>query len=448
MTLPLSVVVLAAGKGTRMRNPLPKALHPLAGLPLIGHALRTAQALAPERLVVVLGADMEQVAAAVAQLAPEARIVLQDPPLGTGHAVMAARGELPGHGTVLVVLGDTPLLGTGTCRALLAAREAQGAAVAILGMRPPDPAGYGRLRLEGGRLVAVVEERHADAALCREGLANAGATALDAARLGTLLDALPLRPEKQEYYLTDCVEQAIARGWTATAIEGPWVEGLGVNSQAQLAAVAAHLQARLRERLLEGGVIMPAPETVQLAHDSEVAPGAMIEPHVVLGPGVRIAEGAVIHAFSHLEGAVVGAGASVGPFARLRPGSVLEPGARVGNFVEAKAARLGRGAKVNHLSYIGDASVGAGANIGAGTITCNYDGFAKHRTEIGAGAFIGSNTALVAPVAVGAGAIVGAGSTITRDVPGEALAVARGRQENLEQGAARLRARRRPKAPG
>jgi bifunctional UDP-N-acetylglucosamine pyrophosphorylase/glucosamine-1-phosphate N-acetyltransferase len=446
MTVPLSVVVLAAGKGTRMRNPRPKVLHPLAGLPLIGHVLATARALAPDRLVVVLGDGMDEVAAAVRSLAPEARIVLQEPPLGTGHAVMAARGEVLGEGTLLVVFGDTPLLTEATCRALIAAQQEAGAAVVALGMRPPDPSGYGRLRVEGERLVAIVEERHADAALGRDGMANAGAKAFDAARLPALLDALPLRAEKQEYYLTDCVEQAIARGWTATAVEGPWVEGLGVNSQAQLAAVAAHLQARLRERLLEGGVIMAAPETVQLAYDSDIAPGALIEPYVVLGPGVRIAEGAVIRAFSHLEGAVIGAGARVGPFARLRPGSVLEAKARVGNFVEAKAARLGAGAKVNHLAYVGDAEVGAGANVGAGTITCNYDGFAKHRTEIGAGAFIGSNTALVAPVRVGAEAVVGAGSTITRDVPAGALAVARGRQENLEQGAARLRARQR--APG
>jgi bifunctional UDP-N-acetylglucosamine pyrophosphorylase/glucosamine-1-phosphate N-acetyltransferase len=444
MTLPLSVVVLAAGKGTRMRNARPKVLHPLAGLPLIGHVLGTARALAPERLVIVLAPGMDEVAATVGRLAPEARILLQEPQLGTGHAVMAAREALPHQGTVLVVFGDTPLLTPETCRALIAAREGADAAVAVLGMRPPDPSGYGRLEVEGGRLRAVVEERHATPSLRASGMANAGAMALDAARLPGLLEALPLRPETREYYLTDCVEIAVARGSAAVAAEGRWVEGLGVNSQAQLAAVAAHLQARLRARLLDGGVIMPAPETVQLAYDSEVAPGAMIEPYVVLGPGVRIHEDAVIHAFCHLEGVEIGEGASVGPFARLRPGSVLEPGARVGNFVEAKAARLGRGAKVNHLSYIGDAGVGAGANVGAGTITCNYDGFAKHRTEIGAGAFIGSNSALVAPVAVGPGAVVGAGSTITRDVPADALAVARGRQENLAQGAARLRARRRP----
>jgi bifunctional UDP-N-acetylglucosamine pyrophosphorylase/glucosamine-1-phosphate N-acetyltransferase len=437
----LSIVVLAAGKGTRMRNGRAKVLHPLAGWPLIRHVLATAQACRAERLVVVLAPGMDDVAAVVRAAAPAARIAIQDPPLGTGHAVAAARPELPEDGAVLVLYGDTPLLRPATLEALLEARARAGAAVAVLGFRPPDPAGYGRLRFAGGALVELVEERHADPALLAQGLCNSGVMAFDAGRLGALLEALPLRPEKGEYYLTDAVAIAAGRGWACSAVEAGWQEGLGVNSQRQLAELEGLWQERRRAELLDAGVVMPAPATVHLAADSEVEPGAVLEPYLVLGPGVRIGAGAVVHGFSHLEGAVVEAGASVGPFARLRPGTVLEAGARVGNFVEVKAARLARGAKANHLSYLGDASVGPGANVGAGTITCNYDGFAKHRTEIGAGAFIGSNSALVAPVRVGAGAVVGAGSTITEDVPDEAVAVARGPQET-RPGRARARAER------
>jgi bifunctional UDP-N-acetylglucosamine pyrophosphorylase/glucosamine-1-phosphate N-acetyltransferase len=441
MTLPLSVVVLAAGKGTRMRNPLPKVLHPLAGRPLIGHVLDSAGQLEPEALVVVLAPDMEEVATVVRGLAPRARIAIQDPPLGTGHALIAARGLLPTSGTVLVLYGDTPLLTAATARSLVDRQQSQAAAAIVLGIRPPDPSGYGRLRLADGRLVEIVEERHAHDELRRSAACNSGVMAFDAARLPALLDALPLRSEKNEYYLTDTVAEAVARGWPVGAVEGPWQEGQGVNSQRQLAEVGAMLQARLRTALLDGGVIMPAPDTVFLSADSVVEAGAVIEPYVVLGPGVHICAGAVVHAFSHLEGARVGPACSVGPFARLRPGAVLDEAARVGNFVEIKAARLGTGAKVNHLAYVGDADVGAGANIGAGAITCNYDGFGKHRTEIGARAFIGSNSALVAPVKVGEGAIIGAGSTITRDVPAESVAVARATQEAREGMAPELRER-------
>jgi bifunctional UDP-N-acetylglucosamine pyrophosphorylase/glucosamine-1-phosphate N-acetyltransferase len=441
MTLPLSVVVLAAGKGTRMRNPLPKVLHPLAGRPLIGHVLDSARRLNPQALVVVLAPDMEEVAKAVRQQAPQARIAIQDPPLGTGHALTAARGLWPASGTVLVLYGDTPLLTAATARSLVDRQRSEGAAAIVLGIRPPDPSGYGRLRLVDGRLVEIVEERHADDELSRSATCNSGVMAFDAARLPALLDALPLRPEKKEYYLTDTVAEAVARGWPVGAVEGPWQEGQGVNSQHQLAEITAMLQARLRAALLESGVIMPAPETVFLSADSVIEPGAVIEPHVVLGPGVQIGAGAVVHPFSHLEGARIGPGCSVGPFARLRPGAVLDRSAKVGNFVEIKAARLGTGAKANHLAYVGNAEVGAGANIGAGTITCNYDGFGKYTTEIGAKAFIGSNTALVAPVRIGAGAIIGAGSTITADVPDDAFAVARERQQNFPERATRLRER-------
>lgn len=437
----LSVTVLAAGKGTRMRNALPKVLHELAGRTLIGHVLEAARALQPADTVVVLAPGMDEVAAEARRSPLRPRIAVQERQLGTGHAVQAALPELARDGTVLVLYGDTPLIRPETLQALVTARETAGAAVAVLGMRPPDPSGYGRLRMAGEDLVEIVEERHADPELKRHGVSNSGVMALDAARLPALLEAVPLRPEKGEHYLTDIVALAVARGWPCRAVEGPWEEGVGVNSQAQLAHAMALLQARLRTRHLEAGVIMPAPETVFLAADTEIAPGAVIEPYVVLGPGVRIGERAAVHSFSHVEGAVVEAGAVIGPFARLRPGTEIGPRARVGNFVETKNARLGASAKANHLTYLGDAAVGEGANVGAGTITCNYDGFAKHRTEIGPGAFIGSNSALVAPVEVGARAIVGAGSTITRNVPDDSVAVARGEQRTRQGQAPALRDR-------
>jgi bifunctional UDP-N-acetylglucosamine pyrophosphorylase/glucosamine-1-phosphate N-acetyltransferase len=442
MTEPLSVVVLAAGKGTRMRNELPKVLHPLAGLPLIAHVLRCAGALQPRRICVVLGPGMDAVAAAVRSTCATAEIVIQEPQLGTGHALQVARPALAESGSVLVLYGDTPLVTPQTCARLLAMQRDGDAAMTVLAMRPPDPSGYGRLRFEGGQLVEIVEERHADEALRVQAPCNSGLMALDAARLTTLLEALPLRPGKNEIYLTDVVAAAVARGWGASAVEGDWIEGQGVNSQAQLAAVEELLQARLRASALYQGVIMPAPHTVHLAYDTSLASGAMVEPYVVFGPGVRVETGAVIHSFSHLEGARIGAHASVGPFARLRPGTELGEAARVGNFVEAKAAYLGAGAKANHLSYVGDAHVGAGANVGAGTITCNYDGFAKHRTVIGERAFIGSNSALVAPVTIGASAIVAAGSTVTEDVPDNALAIARQRQEIRPGQAEKVRQRK------
>lgn len=438
---PLSVVVLAAGRGSRMRNPLPKVLHPLAGWPLIRHVLEVSRGLGAARVVTVLAPGADAVAAVVKRLVPDARIAVQDAPMGTGHAVMAARPELLAEGTVLVLFGDTPLLTHETALRLLAAREAGDQAVVVLGIAPPDPTGYGRLRVEAGRLRAIVEERHADEALRREGLCNAGAMAFDAARLGVLLDALELRADKNEYYLTDAVELAVAHGWSCAAVPGPWQDGLGINSQRQLADAERVFQDRRRDALLAAGVIMPAPETVYLAADTEIAAGALVEPYVVFGPGVRIAGEATIHAFSQLEGAIVEARASVGPFARLRPGARLGPDAKVGNFVEVKNAELGPGAKASHLSYLGDATIGAGANIGAGTITCNYDGFGKHRTAIGAGAFIGSNTALVAPISIGEQAVVGAGSTLTENVPAGAVAVARARQTTLPARAARLRER-------
>jgi bifunctional UDP-N-acetylglucosamine pyrophosphorylase / glucosamine-1-phosphate N-acetyltransferase len=445
MSLPLTLVVLAAGKGTRMRSPRPKVLHRLAGRSMIQHVLAAAATLRPERAVVVLAEDMADVAAEVDQGPQPAAIAIQEPQLGTGHALMVARDHLPRSGDVLVLYGDTPLLTPATLARLLDVRRAADAAVAVLGMRPPDPAGYGRLAFEDDRLSAIVEERHADESLKRNGLCNAGIMAFDAARVGALLDALELRTPKNEYYLTDVVEHASTRDWRCAALEIPWLEAIGVNSQAQLAEAEAVLQDRLRRRAMAAGVTMIAPDTVFLSADTELEEGVEVGPYVVFGPSVRVAGGAQILPFCHLEGVSIGEGARIGPFARIRPESEIAAGAHIGNFVEVKNASVERGAKANHLSYIGDARVGAEANIGAGTITCNYDGFAKHRTDIGAGAFIGSNTALVAPVAIGDDAVVGAGSTITRDVPSDSLSIARGDQKNIPDGAARLRARRAPK---
>ncbi len=442
MSESLTAVVLAAGKGTRMKSGRAKVLHPLAGRTLIGHVLAIAGQLEPDKAVVVLAQDMDDVASEVKKADIETAIAVQDPPLGTGHALMAARNDLPSAGDILVLYGDTPLLTPGTLMQLLARRRDANAAVAVFGIRPPDPSGYGRLRFEGEALIELVEERHADEALKRDGLCNAGIMAIDASRMGVLLDSLELKQPKGEYYLTDIVEHASERGWSCVAVEGPWEEGHGVNAQHQLAEAEAVVQRRLRLAAMESGVIMTAPETVHLSADTKLAPGVEVQPHVVFGPKVQVAEGAIIKSFSHLEGADVGPAAVIGPYARLRPGSEIGQQARVGNFVETKNTVLEAGAKANHLTYLGDAHIGAKSNIGAGTITCNYDGFNKYQTEIGAGVFIGSNSALVAPLTVADGAMVGAGSTITSNVPADDLALARSRQTNLPEGAARFRAGR------
>ncbi|WP_027134295.1 bifunctional UDP-N-acetylglucosamine diphosphorylase/glucosamine-1-phosphate N-acetyltransferase GlmU [Geminicoccus roseus] len=441
MTTPLHVLVLAAGKGTRMKNGRPKVLHPLAGRSLLDHVLAVAAELEPSRVVLVLAPGMEEVAASARASGLPLSVAVQDPPLGTGHAVQVATAGLPAEGEVLVLYGDTPLIGAATLRGLLQARRRADAAVAVLGMSPPDRTGYGRFLQEGGRLAAIVEERHADPELKRTGLCNAGVMAMDAARLPELLAGIPHRPDKNEYYLTDIVELARQRDWACVAMEGPWQDGIGVNSQVQLAEAYRLFQERLRQVALEAGVIMTAPETVHLSADTEIEPGAILEPYVVIGPKVRIGARAHVQAFSHLADCSIDHGAEIGPFARVRPGSRIGSGAKIGNFVETKNALVEPGAKVNHLSYVGDASVGARANLGAGTITCNYDGFSKHRTEIGAGAFIGSNSALVAPVRIGTGALVGAGSVITMDVPDDALAVTRPQQIVRAGHAATLRAR-------
>jgi bifunctional UDP-N-acetylglucosamine pyrophosphorylase/glucosamine-1-phosphate N-acetyltransferase len=432
-------IVLAAGEGTRMKSSLPKVLHHVAGRSLLGHVLAAAQSAGASRLAVVIGPDRDDVKAEALKRSPAADVVVQQERRGTAHAVLAARAALErGPSTVLVLLGDTPLV-TAQTIGRLGAAVAGGAAVAVLGFEARDPTGYGRLVMEGGELLAIREQKDATEAERGIRLCNGGLMAIDGARALELLDAVGADNAQKEFYLTDLVGIARSRGSRVEALLTDEAELMGVNDRAQLAAAEAAMQDRLRRNALAGGVTLVAPETVFLSADTQLAPDVVVEPHVVFGPGVRVGSGAVIHAFSHLEGATVGERAAVGPFARLRPGADLGAGSKVGNFVELKNATLGQGAKVNHLSYVGDATVGASANIGAGTITCNYDGFGKYRTVIGEGAFVGSNSSLVAPVTIGAGGYIGSGSVITRDVPPDALAVARGRQETKEGWAAAFR---------
>ncbi len=437
----LLVIVLAAGEGTRMRSSQPKVLHAVAGRAMVSHVLDAAQAAGAAHIAVVVGPDHEKVADEVRRVAPEAEVFVQAERRGTAHAVLAARAALArGYDDVVVMYGDTPLVRPETLAALRAPL-ATGAGVAVLGFRPADPAGYGRLVTEGGDLVAIREEKDASDDERAIGLCNAGLMALDGRSALDLLDRVGDANAKHEFYLTDVVAIARAQGRKAGVCEVAAEEVVGVNSRAQLAEAEAILQQRLRARALEEGVTLVAPETVFLSADTRFGRDVIVEPNVFFGPGVRVEEGATIRAFSHVEGAHVGPGAIVGPFARLRPGAALGQGVHVGNFVEIKASDLAAGAKVNHLSYVGDSSVGANTNIGAGTITCNYDGFRKHRTTIGANAFVGTNSLLVAPVSVGDGAYIGTGSVITDDVPADALAIGRARQVNKPGLAARLRAR-------
>jgi len=436
-----AVLILAAGIGTRMRSARPKVMHEIAGRSMIDHVLAAARALAPERIVVVIGPDMPELAAAVAPV----ETVVQGERLGTGHAVMAASEALAGaDGDVLVLFGDTPRLRPETLAAMLAARRHDPApAVVVLGMRPEDPGEYGRLVTDSaGELRAIVEYRDANPDQRAIGLVNSGVVAVESALLPDLLSDLTNDNTKGEYYLTDIVAAARRRGRGAGYVEAPADELVGINSRTELAAVEAQVQVELRARAMASGATLVAPETVFLSADTEFGRDVVVEPNVVFGPGVHVANEARIRAFSHIEGARIAAGAVIGPFARLRPGANIGERAHVGNFVEIKNATLGEGAKANHLTYLGDATIGAGANIGAGTITCNYDGFAKWRTEIGAGAFIGTNTALVAPVKVGDGAVTGAGSVIAADVPADALGLTRPSRKTVADWAARNRARK------
>jgi bifunctional UDP-N-acetylglucosamine pyrophosphorylase/glucosamine-1-phosphate N-acetyltransferase len=438
---PLAIVILAAGKGTRMKSDLHKVLHPLAGKPMLIHLIDTAEALSPERTVVVVGAGREQVEAAVTPRG--ATIAHQAEQLGTGHAVAQAQAALAGfEGDVLILYGDVPLVQAATMRRMLdRLHGADAPAAVVLGFRPADAAAYGRIITEPGsdRIGTMVEFKDATPAERAETLCNSGLMAVSSRDLFALLARVGNDNAAGEYYLPDIVMLARADGRVTAVIETGEREVAGVNSRAELAVVGAAWQVERRARAMADGATLIAPETVWFAHDTVIGSDVVIEPNVFFGPGVRVADGATIRAFSHIEGAEIGAGVEVGPYARLRPGAVLEEGAKVGNFVEVKKARLGRGAKANHLTYLGDAEVGAGANVGAGTITCNYDGFFKYKTVIGADAFIGSNSALVAPVTIGDGAIVAAGSVVTRDVEAGALALVRPEQVSKPGWAARFR---------
>jgi bifunctional UDP-N-acetylglucosamine pyrophosphorylase/glucosamine-1-phosphate N-acetyltransferase len=432
-------IILAAGEGTRMRSSTPKVLHKVAGLPLLGHVLATARSAGATATSVVIGHGADGVRAYLAKAAPEAAIREQAERLGTAHAVLAARKDLAaGADDVLVLYGDTPLVSAATLDRLRRAL-ARGADVVVLGFRAADPSGYGRLIVEKKELVAIREEKDASDAERLIDFCNAGIMGFRGESVLKLLRRIGNENAKGEYYLTDAVAIARTAGLKVTALEGPAAEFLGVNSRAELAAAEAAFQDAARRRALENGATLIAPATVWFSHDTALGRDVLVEPNVFFGPGVTVADGATIRAFSHVEGARVAAGAVVGPFARLRPGTEVGEKARVGNFVEAKNARIDAGAKVNHLTYVGDAHVGAGANVGAGTITCNYDGFGKYHTEIGAGAFIGSNSALVAPVTIGEGAYVASGSVITHDVAADALALGRGRQVDKPGWAANFR---------
>ncbi|HXQ14830.1 MAG TPA: bifunctional UDP-N-acetylglucosamine diphosphorylase/glucosamine-1-phosphate N-acetyltransferase GlmU [Caulobacteraceae bacterium] len=438
-----AAVILAAGQGTRMKSPIPKVLHKVGGRALIDHAIDVAERLGAGRIVVVLGPGAPEVRAHVAARLGEDAIATQDPPLGTGHAVLAAKDVLSGFdGELVVLLADSALL-TPEAVAPLFDLRAAGADVAVLGFHAANPVGYGRLIItHGDRLVRIVEEREATSKERAVSACNSGVLAAPAPLLFELLAAVGRDNVKGEYYLTDVVGLAAKAGQSVRAAFAKEEVFQGVNSQAELAEAEAAFQRGRRLELMDAGVTLIAPETVFLSWDTQIAPGVLVEPNVVFAAGVAVETGAVIRSFSHLEGALVRGGAIVGPYARLRPGADIGEDAHIGNFVEVKKVVVGKGAKANHLAYLGDGSVGAGANIGAGTIFCNYDGFDKYETHVGEGAFIGSDTALVAPVTVGAGAYTGSGSVITEDVSGDALALARGHQVEKPGWAASFRARK------
>lgn len=432
-------IVLAAGEGTRMRSSLPKVLHLVAGRPLVAHVLAAAPSDKGDAVAVVVGPDHQAVIDEIRRARPDAKTFVQRERLGTAHAVLAAREAIAdGADDILIAFGDTPLIDATTFERMRVALK-DGAALAVLGFRAADPTGYGRLLEDNGQLVAIRE--HADTSeaeravtLCNAGvMAFAGKTAL------TILDRIGNGSSKGEYYLTDAVAIVRELGLRAVVIETSEDEVRGINTKGQLAEAEQVMQRKLRQAALDAGVTLIAPETVFLAADTTFGKDVTIEPFVVIGPGVTIEDGAVIHSFSSLIDSRIGKNALVGPFARLRPGTVLGEGVRIGNFVETKASEIDAGTKVNHLTYIGDTHIGEKANIGAGTIVCNYDGFDKHRSEIGAGAFVGSNSSLVAPVKIGAGAFIGSGSVITREVPDDSLAVERSQQTVREGWAKRFR---------
>lgn len=433
----ISLIILAAGMGTRMNSDLPKVLHKIAGAPLVVHAMKSGQALDPVKTVVVAGHGAELVEKAVKAYDPDAEVVLQEEQLGTAHAVAQARAALEGvEGDAIVLYGDTPFIRPETIEAMIEARKEN--AVVVLGFEAADPGRYGRLITKGDALEAIVEFKDASDEERAITLCNSGVIAADATVLFDLIDAVGNENASGEYYLTDIVGIARSRGLRAAVVRCDESETLGVNTRAQLAQAEALFQTNARNAAMEDGVTLYEPETVYFAHDTVIGRDAIIEPNVVFGPEVTIESSATIRAFSHLEGCHVSRGATVGPFARLRPGAELAEDVHIGNFVEIKNAIVDEGAKVNHLTYIGDAAIGAGTNIGAGTITCNYDGVFKHKTTIGKNVFIGSNTMLVAPVTVGNNAMTATGTIVTTDVPDGALSIGRVKQTNKDGLAVRM----------
>ena len=425
----IALIILAAGKGTRMKSDLPKVLHHIAGAPMLVHAMKSGATLDPAKTIIVAGHGAEQVSDAAKAFDETADVVLQTEQLGTAHAVAQAKEVLfDFDGDALVLYGDTPFINPKTLEHMTAARSDHD--VVFLGFEAADPGRYGRLIMEGEHLKKIVEFKDASDEERQITLCNSGVICAKSAILFDLIAAVGNDNASGEYYLTDIVEIAQRKGLNATSVTCDESETLGVNSRVQLAEADAIFQSKARVALMEAGVTLHAPDTVYLSHDTHIGPDTIIEPNVVFGASVTVENGANIRAFSHLEGCHVSRGATVGPYARLRPGTELAEFTRVGNFVEIKNAVIDEGAKVNHLSYVGDAHVGARANIGAGTITCNYDGVMKHHTEIGEDSFIGSNTLLVAPVAIGANAMTASGTVVTQDVPDDALAIARSKQIN------------------
>ncbi len=436
----IAAIILAAGHGTRMKSARSKVLHEIGGRAMIAHVIDAARALSPARIAVVIGDHAPGVGEHVKSIDPKIAVAVQAPPKGTGHAVAQALPVLEKFsGVVLVLYADTPLVKPETLRAL-ADEAARRAGLAVLGFTPDEPGAYGRLKLDQrGALAAIIEAGDASPEELKIGLCNSGVMAIDADFLKARLNDITADNAKGEFYLTDIVALARNDGKSCAVIEGDADEVLGVNSRAELAAAEGIFQTRKRRAVMEEGATLVDPETVYFSFDTKIGKDVTIGPNVIFGPGVTIANNVEIKAFSHLEGAAVASGATIGPFSRLRPGADVGEGAKIGNFVEIKKSVIGEAAKVNHLTYLGDTTLGANANIGAGTITCNYDGYGKHKTVIGKGAFIGSNSSLVAPVAIGAGAYVGSGSVITEDVEKDALAVARNRQTAIKGWAARFR---------
>ena len=424
-----SVIILAAGKGTRMESDLPKVLHHLAGAPMLLHVMSSSATLEPERLVIIAGHGADAVGAVARDYSETAQVVLQSEQLGTGHAVSQAKSALADcTGDVIVLYGDTPFVRPETLQALLAARKT--ADIVLLGFQAANAGRYGRLVMQGSAVSRIVEYKDASEQERAITFCNSGVICAKADVLFSLLEAVGNDNASKEYYLTDIVQLANDRNLSVAAVHCDEAETMGINSRAELAQAEASFQSRTRMEMMALGVSLTAPETVYFAYDTVLGRDSQVEPNVVFGPGVTVENGAHIRAFSHLEGCHISSGAVVGPYARLRPGTELAENVRIGNFVEIKNARIEDGAKVNHLSYIGDANIGEASNIGAGTVTCNYDGVGKHHTEIGASVFIGSNTMLVAPVTVGDAAMTASGSVITKNVEPGALAIARSEQSN------------------